>query len=164
MLIRTYQSSDLDRCRELWTELTQHHRDIYDSQKIGGDNPGLAFDEHLEEAGPERIFLGVVDDKIIGLIGLLQDEKQGEVEPIVISPQYRGTGYGKQLLQHVIKVAEEAGIWRLSIRPVARNIDAIRLFHDQGFDALGRIELVMSIKGGKHLVDGPELFNHAFKF
>ncbi len=38
--IRRYASRDLDRCRELWVELTQHHRDIYGDPSIGGVDPG----------------------------------------------------------------------------------------------------------------------------
>ncbi len=164
MRIRTYTADDLNRCRELWVELTQQHRDIYEAPEIGGDDPGLEFDKHLEMVGAERIFLAVVDNEIVGLVGLIQDEKQGEVEPIIVSASCRGRGYGEQLLRHVIEVATKVGMVRLSIRPVARNLGAISFFYNRGFKALGKIEMTMPIKGGKHLKAGPELFGFQFDY
>jgi len=57
MQIRQYNSSDLDQCRSLWAEMVQRHRDIYNDQSIGGDNPGLEFDIHLERVGPQYIWV-----------------------------------------------------------------------------------------------------------
>ena len=51
MKIRKYGPSDIEPCRALWSEMTQHHRDIYDDPSIGGDNPGLEFDNHLQKVG-----------------------------------------------------------------------------------------------------------------
>ena len=45
--IRLYKPGDLETCRELWVELTEWHRQIYDSPGIGGADPGKQFDEHL---------------------------------------------------------------------------------------------------------------------
>ena len=53
--IREYRPTDLSAGRDLWRQLTQRHRDIYDDQSIGGDDPGLQFDDYLatdELAGP----------------------------------------------------------------------------------------------------------------
>src|SRR4029453_18386226 len=55
--VRGYEPGDLEWCRGLWVELTQWHRDIFDSPGIGGDNPGLAFDEHLAKVGAENIWV-----------------------------------------------------------------------------------------------------------
>ena len=37
--VRGYEARDLEACRGLWVELTQKHRDIFDSPEIGGDDP-----------------------------------------------------------------------------------------------------------------------------
>ena len=42
--IRAYEARDLGACRDLWRELTQRNRDIYDDQAIGGDDPGSYFE------------------------------------------------------------------------------------------------------------------------
>ncbi|MEE9223344.1 MAG: hypothetical protein V3U51_01160 [Thermoplasmata archaeon] len=53
--IRQYQQSDLESCRSLWVDLTQRHRDIYESSTIGGDDPGENFDKHLSHVGGKNI-------------------------------------------------------------------------------------------------------------
>jgi hypothetical protein len=45
LVIRNYEPHDLVDCRRLWIELTQWHRDSYDSASIGGDNPGIFFSQ-----------------------------------------------------------------------------------------------------------------------
>jgi len=53
--VRRYQPGDLEVCRSLWVDLTHWHRDLYGDQTIGGDDPGRAFDTHLEEVGGEEV-------------------------------------------------------------------------------------------------------------
>ena len=48
-----FRSTDLDACRGLYTQLVEHHREIYADPTIGGDDPGHAFDEYLPL--PERV-------------------------------------------------------------------------------------------------------------
>lgn len=90
MNIRQYNISDLERCRSLWAEMTQRHRDIYNDPSIGGDNPGLEFDKHLEQVGSGRIWVALFDEEVVGLVSLIQDDQQAEVEPIVVSSKHRG--------------------------------------------------------------------------
>jgi hypothetical protein len=50
--VRPYRDDDREACRELWRELTQTHRDLYEDQSIGGEGDlGEYFDEHLNRAG-----------------------------------------------------------------------------------------------------------------
>ena len=53
MEIREYRAGDLAACRELYAQLVEHHREIYDDESIGGDDPGSGFDDYL--ALPERV-------------------------------------------------------------------------------------------------------------
>ena len=39
MMIRGYESADLERCRSLWVEVVERHREIYEDPSIGGENP-----------------------------------------------------------------------------------------------------------------------------
>ena len=76
---RQYKASDLGRCRSLWAEMTQWHREIYEDPSIGGDDPGLEFDGHLDQVGPERVWVAVLDGDVVGLTSLIQDGEQAEV-------------------------------------------------------------------------------------
>ena len=166
MSIRHYEPSDRDRCRSLWAELTQRHRDIYDDPSIGGDNPGLEFDEHLARVGPECIWVATSGEEIVGLVSLIQDGEQAEVEPIVVSSQHRGRGIGQELINHAIEQARGLGVLCLSVKPVARNEEAISFFYDAGFNVLGHIQLFMWLGSSSpgQWRPGPALFGKSFDY
>jgi GNAT superfamily N-acetyltransferase len=144
--VRSYQPADLDACRSLWVELTEWHRQIYGSPEIGGADPGRKFDEHLERVGAQRIWLATIGGDVVGMVGVIQTEDEIELEPIVVGEQWRGRGIGRQLAERVAAEARAAGMGQLLARPVARNVAAIRFFHDLGFDALGQLELVLDFR------------------
>ena len=144
--IRNYRESDNALCQKMWIELTEYHQEIYVDPSIGGENLAQGFKDHLEQYGGESIWVAEVDEIIIGLIGLIVRGKAAEVEPIIISSAYRKQGIGKKLLRFIINHAREKGIKYLSIRPVARNKNAMKLFYEMGFIIIGHIELFMSLK------------------
>jgi GNAT superfamily N-acetyltransferase len=141
--VRGYEPRDLEACRGLWVELTQWHRDIFDSPEIGGDDPGRAFDEHLAKVGAENIWVAEVEGRVIGLAGLIPDPS--ELEPVVVSEAHRGHGIGRLLAETVVSAARERGARTIQVRPVGRNVEAIRFFHELGFDTLYRLELGMDL-------------------
>ena len=144
--VRNYQAADLAACRSLWVELTNWHRQIYDSPEIGGADPGRKFDEHLELVGGDRIWLATTGGEVVGMVGVIRTENEIELEPIVVSERWRGRGIGHRLAEHVVGEARAAGMRQLLVRPVARNAAAIRFFYDLGFDALGQIEFVLDFR------------------
>lgn len=166
MTIRSYESADLDSCRSLWAEMTQRHRDIYDDPSIGGDDPGLEFDEHLSRVGHERVWIATSGDEIVGLVSLIQDGEQAEVEPIVVSARHRDRGIGRELLNHAIEQAKRLGVLCLSAKPVARNEEAVSFFYDAGFQTLGHIQLFMWLGPSSpgQWKPGPELFGKPFDY
>lgn len=163
--VRTYRPCDLDACRALWTELVERHREIYGDPTIGGTEPGLYFDRHLARAGAEHVFVAEVSGSltpihspggrgerlrkrtIVGLTGLLATEEGPEVEPVVVARGHRGAGIGRALVEHAMAAARAAGARFLSVRPVARNVDAIRFFRRSGFRTLGRVEMFVDLGG-----------------
>ncbi len=193
MSIRPYRPQDLDACRDLWAELTQVHRDLYGDPTIGGDDPGLYFDHHLALAGPEHLWVaewvptGVSADtsaparsvpkrvkapvgahdagRVVGLVGLLVEGEQGQVEPIVVAPGERGHGIGRLLLERAIAEARALGLRFLGVRPVIRNEAAIPWFHRSGFRKLGQVDLFMDLRPeeGRTWRPGPTLAGCAFE-
>jgi GNAT superfamily N-acetyltransferase len=144
--VRRYGDGDLAACRALWAELTQVHRDLYDDPTFGGDDPGLAFDEHLAEVGPERIWVAESGGTVVGLAGLLVAADHAELEPIVVAETARGRKIGRALADAAIAAARELGFPRVRVRPVGRNTEAIRFFHSVGFDVLGRVDLRIDLE------------------
>jgi GNAT superfamily N-acetyltransferase len=149
--IRGYRPGDIDACRGLWAELTEHHRRIYGDPSIGGDDPGAYFDTYL--ATPERAgsWVAVVDGAIVGLTGLFDHGDSGEIEPVVVTEGRRGQGIGRALIDHVVAQGRARGYTHLAIRPVARNRAAIEAFHAAGFRTLGgHVDLTMDLARRAH--------------
>jgi len=145
--IRAYEARDLAACRDLWRELTQRHRDIYDDQTIGGDDPGTYFDEHLAKATCLETWVGELDGAVVAFYSLIGSEGAGELEidPVVVHAEHRSRGIGRTLLAHAIERCKERGAKSVSIRPVARNIEALQLYHEVGFTKLGHIDMFMEL-------------------
>lgn len=146
MNIREYDASDLEACRDLWRDLTQRHRDIYEDPTIGGVDPGPYFDEHyLKHPHFHKLWVSEVDGEVVGLCGLLVDGDEAELEPIVVKPDRRGGGIGDALAARAIKEASDLGKRYINVRPVGRNAEAISFFRRAGFDVLSRVELSLRL-------------------
>jgi GNAT superfamily N-acetyltransferase len=151
--IREYETKDYDICCSLWVELTQHHRDIYEDQTIGGDDPGLGFNRYLENPQRHGTWVGELEGQVVAFAGLLGHSHseegeggiQGEVEPVVVTRPHRDKGIGTRLVEHVIEQARVKGVRFLSIRPVARNERAVSLYVRLGFNTLGGLELLQDL-------------------
>jgi GNAT superfamily N-acetyltransferase len=146
--------------------MVQRHREVYDDPSIGGDDPGMEFDQHLARVGAGRIWVAVIGAEIIGLVSLIVDDQQAEVEPIIVSSRHRGRGAGHALLDHVTDQARRLGVLCLSAKPVARNEEAITFFHDAGFRTLGHIQLFMWLGPSTpgQWKPGPELLGKSFDY
>jgi GNAT superfamily N-acetyltransferase len=151
LVVRSYASSDYPACRLLWVELTEAHRRIYEDACIGGDDPGSGFDSYLACAERVASWVAEAEGAVVGLTGLLDHQTSGEVEPVVVTERFRGRGIGRLLIDQVVAEAVSRGYEYLAIRPVARNVDAIRRFYDAGFRTLGgHLDLTMDLAQRRH--------------
>lgn len=145
--VRTYLPNDLGACRELWVELVERHRLIYEDPTIGGENPGQEFDDHLARAGAEHLWVAVVDGRVVGLTGLLLSGEEGEIEPVIVTATLRSGGIGALLVAEARACARATGVRFLNVSPVARNVEAISFFVREGFDTVGHINLFQDLGG-----------------
>jgi GNAT superfamily N-acetyltransferase len=120
---------------------------------IGGADPGIHFDTYLERGDLAGVWVVECEGAVAGLTGLLVNADEGEVEPVVVTAGLRSRGIGRRLLDHMIDEARARSIRLLSIQPVARNVEAIALFHEAGFRTLGHLDMFM------HLGDDEREFN-----
>ncbi|HLL64800.1 MAG TPA: GNAT family N-acetyltransferase [Micromonosporaceae bacterium] len=144
--IRAYRPSDHDFCRRLWAELASEHQERYGRPFRADEDPGAAFEEHLTRL--DLTGMWVADDAragVVGLVGLILSDHGGEVEPVVVTRERRGEGIGRDLLAYVAEQARRRGLGRLTIAPMARNVDAIHCLHAAGYDALARITLSIDL-------------------
>jgi YD repeat-containing protein len=101
----------------------------------------LYFDEYLARVGPERLWVAEHTGQAVLLVESIVDGREAKVEPIVVASAQRGGGIGQAPLEHVVEEARGLGIRYLSVRPVARNLEAIAFDYDSGFRALGEIDV-----------------------
>ncbi len=149
--VRDYGERDYDACRSLWAELTEYHRSIYGDPSIGGDDPGSGFDDYLADSRRIASWVAESEGSVVGLTGLLDRGSSGEVEPVVVAETARDHGIGHMLMGRVVAEARARGFEYLAIRPVARNVAAIRRFHAAGFRTLGgHVDLTMDLGQRRH--------------
>ena len=56
---------------------------------IEGSRSEECFDEHLAKVGADHLWVATINSKVVGPIGLIVNEKEAEIEPIIISKPYR---------------------------------------------------------------------------
>ncbi|MDP2920614.1 MAG: GNAT family N-acetyltransferase [Dehalococcoidia bacterium] len=143
-----YKKSDIAVCRSLWSELTQHHANLYGDKSISGDDPGRGFDVYLERPDRKGTWIAELDGKPVGFAGLLlliDEEGVGEIEPVIVTSEYRRQGVGRELVKRIMREAGKAGARFLSVRPVARNTSAFAFFVKLGFATLGHLDLFQDL-------------------
>jgi ribosomal protein S18 acetylase RimI-like enzyme len=163
LTIRRYRRTDKESCRRLWRDLTERHREIYSDSTIGGKDPEDHFDKHLRKVGEKNVWVAVLGRKVVGLLGMIIDDQEAEMEPVVVHHSHRGKGVGTALIRTAVKEAEKLGVKYLSVRPVARNAEAIKFFRTKGFENIGRIELFMDFSD-KRWKTGIEVHDLPFRY
>ena len=166
MRIRLYRDEDREACRSLWAEMVQRHRDIYDDQSIGGDDPGLEFDIHLQSIGSDHLFVVELQGEVVGLTSLIQNDQEAELEPVIVSSKHRSKGIGAKLIDHAVEEAKKLDVLCLYVKPVARNKEAVAFFYDCGFRTIGHIQQFMWLgeSAPDTWKDGLEIFGKTFKY
>lgn len=164
--IREYQNEDLESCKLLWEELTQRHRDIYADPSIGGDDASAAFEIYLKKTNLAGLWVVEQNNLILGMAGLLIDNENAEIEPIIIRSESRSKGIGTLLIKKLKVKAKEHNVTYLSIKPVARNIEAIKCFYRAGFSLLGHIDMFIDLSNEDDTgwKDGVTIHGNEFRY
>jgi N-acetylglutamate synthase-like GNAT family acetyltransferase len=110
-----------------------------------------------------EIWVATCNAAVVGLVGLVVQDTEAEVEPLIVHKEHRRHGVEGQLTQTVIAEARKLNIRFLSVKPVARNIQAIKFFHHRGFRTLGHTELFLDLSKSAWK-PGPRLFDCDFTF
>ena len=71
-----------------------------------------------------------------GVLGIAAGE--AHVLNLCIAPEAGGRGHGRRLLRALLKVARGGGAMRVFLEVRPSNPHAIALYHDEGFNAIGR--------------------------
>jgi N-acetylglutamate synthase-like GNAT family acetyltransferase len=143
--IRPYQEPDLPICRSLWADLTEWHRILYEDTTIGGDDPGSYFDRYIQLPNLAQVWVAETEGQVIGMTGLLINGEEAEIEPVIVTANRRAGGVGRLLGATAVDEARKRGVRFLSVKPVARNVEAIHFFVQNGFRLVGQVELFQEL-------------------
>ncbi len=164
--IREYKDTDYDACVALSRELAQHHANIYHEPSIVIKDQAKWLDGIIRKNGFVGFWLAEVNKQVVGFCGLFSYGEEGEIEPVVVNSAFRNKSIGSRLIQHVVQEAKDKQIRYLSIRPVARNKEAIALFVRLGFNLLGCVDLFqdLSPKSSRKWEKDLTLFGHNLRY
>lgn len=164
--IRPFRPLDHRACRELWAELTEQHRQLYDDPAFGGHDPGAAFEDYMTRLDLSGMWVAEDSDEgVVGFVGLLLKGRAGQVEPVIVTARRRREGIGRALLGKVAEEARRRGLSQLSVSPTTRNVAAIQMCHDAGYAAMEHLTLTFDLsRRGHDWRDGIDLHERRFLY
>ncbi|HEC88353.1 MAG TPA: ribosomal-protein-alanine N-acetyltransferase [Thermoplasmata archaeon] len=106
--------------------------DVYEIERVSFPYPypKIIFYDYIEKL----FFVAEEKEKIIGYV--IADDERSLIVSIAVHPEYRNKGYGKKLMEHVLKLMK--GKVFLQVRK--SNKSAISFYHKMGFKEIKEIE------------------------
>ncbi len=148
-------------------ELTDWHNGMFQRPPKAWGPLESDYDRDLDAVDPTLFWVAVHGSRVIGLVGLLIKTNpfskpiEAEVEPIIVSREFRGKGIGERLLEKAVAEARVRGAILVAVKPVARNIKTIQFFYKHGFTFVGNVELFMAFSE-RSRKPGPRMFGCDF--
>ncbi|MBR6046257.1 MAG: GNAT family N-acetyltransferase [Ruminococcus sp.] len=140
--MRVIAPEEVYKLGECLEKLAEHHNEV--SVNFKGAFPkkpvseSLAIFEEAVRSGKSRI--AVIEDggRMVGfcktdLIGI-----DGHIDILIVLKEYRGSGYGKLLMDWAVDDLKQRGAGRIEIRVVDGN-DAVSFYEKYGFKTVSQI-------------------------
>ncbi len=134
--MREIEAKEVYKLKNCLQELADHHNKV--SVNFKGCYPKKPFEETLvhfsSDIDDENSSIGVieVEDRVIGFCKINYGCDVGAIEYLVVLEEYRGKGYGAQLMEWALNRFKELGIHDADVK-VADGNDAISLYEKYGF-------------------------------
>lgn len=147
MQIRPFQPEDLPRLKEITVEAFQGVSiDQLVEQKFGiinDHNWQWRKGQHIEQDAkrePEGIFVVEVEGEIVGGLTSWHDEEAGigYIPNIVFTPECRGKGFGRKLINHALDRFRKLGLSLVKIETLVHNEVGNHLYQSIGFEEIVR--------------------------
>lgn len=136
MNIREINSSEVPELLECLSALAEHHNRV--SVNFKGSYPLISHEDTLAsfsaslENGTSRIAVLESPEKIIGFCKIDITDKDGYLSHLVVLKEYRGSGYGKMLMDWAMEQFRKSGVRNIELKVVDGN-EAIHLYEKYGF-------------------------------
>jgi GNAT superfamily N-acetyltransferase len=135
VVIEPATEADLDELSDLLGELFSEESDFRPNKEKQLRGLRLIF----EQPNRGRVFVLRRDNAIVGMINLLFTISTAEggfvivLEDLVVHKEFRGHGYGSQLLQHAIDFAKQKNFLRVTLLTDRPELRSQVLFRRHGF-------------------------------
>lgn len=80
----------------------------------------------------------IVDDKIVGYMGIWKICDEGHITNVAVLPEYRKKGIASRLISQMIEVCKCSEITSMTLEVRESNIEAIKLYEKFGFESMGK--------------------------
>lgn len=153
LVIRRFKPDDLDAMLRFARALPEHDL-LFLSRDLKHRRVIEAWQQAVEDGFIDS-FLAEDGDAIVGTSALVRDPlgwstHVGEIR-LLVSPELRGQGVGRRLLEETIRVADQRELTKLVARMTPDQQHAIRLFEEHGFREEARLRgHVMDRQGRLH--------------
>ncbi|MBN1160968.1 MAG: GNAT family N-acetyltransferase [Dehalococcoidales bacterium] len=169
VIMRQYRASDYAACIALYKELAQRHAEVYEDPTIAAHDFKQVFDEYLGRSDRRGTWVAVMDDRVVGIIGLLDrtgEKGVCEIEPMVVSTDSRGEGIGSKLVAYVKEETKKKGYRFFTVRPELRNEQAFKFYVKLGFNLVGGVELFQDLSPelGRTWKSGIEILGQKLRY
>jgi L-amino acid N-acyltransferase YncA len=154
LVYRDALHSDLEQIVAIYNSTIASRLVTADTEEVSRDSRIAWFEEHNADRRP----LWMVENQARETIGWVSFQSfygrpayNGTVEiSIYLSPEKRGSGYGKKILQDAIERAPDLGIKTLLAFIFAHNIPSLHLFYKLGFTDWGDFPRIAEMDGQEY--------------
>ena len=148
ILIKELIHTEIGSIIHVLKTLAEHHNRT--SVYFKGNYPSKPFEQIINEIsqkikdGFSKVDVVMENHKIIGFSQYTIQDNIGELEYLVILPEYRNCGYGKMIMDKVIEYFKTHQVKRIDIRIVYGNDDAKGFYEKYGFKISSQIMSIVS--------------------
>lgn len=124
------------------TELMNYHRKLNNAPKEFWTDDEESIETLKEWQATGTIYNVFKDEEAVGFFYIrFGGQNAAWLEDLYISEEFRGQGIGKKAMTALDNLMEEKKITAMFVSVIPRNISAIKLYRECGFDHLNMIEL-----------------------
>ncbi len=134
--MREIKSNEVYKLKECIIALASHHNKI--SINFKGCYPKVPVEDTMNnfiiDLNNEKSQIAVIEneEKIVGFCKININNYVGELEYLVVLEQFRGMGYGAELIEWALKRLSNLGVQNIDVK-VADGNEAIALYEKYGF-------------------------------
>lgn len=139
---------DIPALCELLTQLFTQEADF----KPDGQNQAQGLRLIIGEPSRGQLFALRIRNRVVGMVSLLRTVSTAEggevfwLEDMIVTDEFRGKGFGSELLKHAIAYARQQRIPRVTLLTDLENKSAQRFYQNHGFKASSMTPMRLSLE------------------